>query len=155
MQTIRESKWVIWLTLLNSTFVKDMAETEDRNLEARTEAKSVKECCLFSFSYGLPSLIYYTIQAHLHRVGQHLQWAKPSHMNHKSRKCSTDMPTVIPVHGSKADIYSVTMAGNNLLMLTFGFIIEKKVCVNSGSMHPSFQVQISSIGLFPNQPLPR
>lgn len=66
-----------------------------------------------------------------------------------------NLATIIPVHSSKLEIYSGTMEGNVFLILTFLFILKKKVSVNSSSELLSLQDQICFICLFLNQQLPR
>lgn len=66
-----------------------------------------------------------------------------------------NLTTIIPMHGSKLEIYSGTMEGNVFLILTSLFILKKKVSVNSSSELLSLHDQIRFICLFLNQRSPR
>lgn len=66
-----------------------MVGVYSRNLLMGTKAETMEEHCLLACQLWL-RLLSYTIQTQRWHC---LQGAEPAHINHKSRKCPTDMPT--------------------------------------------------------------
>lgn len=74
ISTKHRATWVgeeefMWLTSYISLAKETKAGTQGRNLEARTEAENMRQCCSLTCHHGLLSQLSYTIQDHLSRGG--------------------------------------------------------------------------------------
>jgi hypothetical protein len=82
---------------------KIRAGTQGRNLEARSEAEAMMECCLLAcFPWLLQSAFLYNLGPWA-QGWPHPPWPGPFHINHSSRKYPIDLP----ICQSDGDIFSV------------------------------------------------
>ena len=72
----------------NSQVTLHHRKKSGKNLVAKTDAEVMKECCLMDCFQGLLNVLSYGTQDYLPRGATCPHWAKPSHINHESWKCS-------------------------------------------------------------------